>query len=347
MRYLIDITQRQSDRIQELLDKGQYASFSQFVSTAIENQFSLEDDTSNMAGAIIKESKHLNSQPVLNPHSQTKSFEYLKANTLSEITRFLKQPSFNEIVLSTQKLKESEVWIWGQINKIFPVKIGVRVLHKNSFNGGGVELNHFLDSAAKYASEIGSIIKNYEKNENKDRDDKISAGLPLSADEKSQIRYKYQFLAYLRRDNILDGAMAILRFCNIERKNGKIFIGLTQSGYDFSSLINPVLDEGDLDTSLSRQEVDYYINYIKNNVNSEYTAIIWMIRRINEGINDRESLNKELLEDYGKIWKCSEMVINTQRAGLIARMFELGLISKEKDGVRVTYKLTNLSKSLI
>jgi len=34
-------------------------------------------------------------------------------------------------------------------------------------------------------------------------------------------------------------------------------------------------------------------------------------------------------------------VINTQRAGLMARMFELGLIEKEKDGVKVSYKISN------
>ena len=56
--------------------------------------------------------------------------------------------------------------------------------------------------------------------------------------------------------------------------------------------------------------------------------------------------NKDLTpEDYiGEIWSASDAVINTQRAGLMARMFELGLIEKKKMGVRVFYNISEKGK---
>ncbi len=39
MKYLIDLSQRQAQKIQQFLDAGQYQSPNQFIITAIENQF--------------------------------------------------------------------------------------------------------------------------------------------------------------------------------------------------------------------------------------------------------------------------------------------------------------------
>jgi predicted transcriptional regulator len=54
-----------------------------------------------------------------------------------------------------------------------------------------------------------------------------------------------------------------------------------------------------------------------------------------------------LKKEFGGIWAASDAVINTQRAGLMARMFELGLIEKEKDGVKVNYKISDKGKSFL
>ncbi len=48
MRYIIDISPKQSQAIHQYLEKGYYGSLSQFVITAIENQLSLEESDSNV-----------------------------------------------------------------------------------------------------------------------------------------------------------------------------------------------------------------------------------------------------------------------------------------------------------
>jgi len=123
-------------------------------------------------------------------------------------------------------------------------------------------------------------------------------------------------------------------------------IGITESGLKFSSIINPVLDNNDFDMSLNEEESLFYINHIKENVKGEYAAIQWMLEKIKSEKNTRELLNIEIEKTYGKVWKATDAVINTQRAGITARMFELGLIEKEKDGIRVKYEVSENGEKL-
>lgn len=338
MRFLIDLSQRQAAKIQHYLDSGEYISINQFIITAVENQFGLEDNQLDQVGIpATLESIHTISNPL-------KINKVLEAYRISDMDNFyaaIDPPTFEQTVLSTQKLPEKDTWIWGQINKIFPVKLGLRVLQKNLGQKRSMDLNEFLETAAYEVAEIGNIIREYEKKNNKERNEKISAGLPQSSDEKSQTRYKFQFLAYQRKDDLLDGAMAILKFCNLEKKNGKTFIGLTDAGAKFSNELNPVLDKGDLDNSLSDQEIEFYLNHIKKHIINEANAIKWLLTKINSGINERNKLNQELRKDYGSKWNATEVVINTQRSGLTARVFELGLLEKEKHGIYVSYKITD------
>jgi hypothetical protein len=340
MKYLIDISQRQAQKIQKYLDEGQYMSISQFIITAIENQFNLEEDVLpiDLVGKDELQKAH---HSVSNPVHLTTALEAYKITDMQNFYAAISPPKFDQIVLSSQGLPEKDVWIWGQVNKIFPVKIGLRILQKNLHKKQSIELNEFLETAAGEAAQIGNIIREYETRNNKERNEKISAALPQLSDEKSQSRYKFQFLAYQRKDGLLDGAMAILRFCNLEKKNGKTYIGLTEWGANFSNEINPVLDNGDLDNSLSTQEIEYYLNHISRNVIGESLALKWLLDKINKGINDRTLINHQLSKDYGAIWgDVTDAVINTQRSGLTARAFELGLIEKEKNGIYVTYTIT-------
>ena len=63
----------------------------------------------------------------------------------------------------------------------------------------------------------------------------------------------------------------------------------------------------------------------------------------------RERINKELKKEFGQIWSASDAVINTQRSGLMARMFELDLIDKDKKGIGagVIYKITDRGKTFL
>jgi hypothetical protein len=345
MRYLVDITPKHAQLIQKQLDKGNYVSLSQFISTAVENQLSLEEN--DIQGLvpyqpIVEELKTDYAVPERNVKID---FEKYRLINISGNAVTIDSPEFKNLVFASQKIPENKVWIWGQINKIFPVKLGLRILHQLLSVNQSMELSEFLDIAAREAIIVGNKIKEYEKANNKMRDEKISAALP-SSDEKSQNRYKFQFMAYKRKDKLLDGAMAIMRFCNVYEEKKKQMIGITEPGLKFSTISNPVLDNDDFDLSLNEEESLFYINHIKENIKGEYAAMRWILEKIDGGKDTRELLNNEIEKTYKKIWDATDAVINTQRAGITARMTELGLIEKEKNGIYVKYRVSEIGKKL-
>jgi len=344
MRYIIDITPIQAKTIQKYLEKGNYGSISQFISTAIENQLALEENDVNEL-MPYKPTPEIQRTPNHVAVIAPGNFEKYCLKNIPGFNAVIDAPEYKNLVYASQSIPENQAWIWGQINKIFPVKVGVRILHQLLATKQSIELNEFLEIVAKEAAFIGDKIREYETKNSRMRGEKISPALP-STDEKSQNRYKFQFMVYLRKDGLMDGAMSLMRFCNVYEEKKKQMIGITESGLKFSSIINPVLDNNDFDMSLNEEESLFYINHIKENVKGEYAAIQWMLEKIKSEKNTRELLNIEIEKTYGKVWKATDAVINTQRAGITARMFELGLIEKEKDGIRVKYEVSENGEKL-
>jgi hypothetical protein len=354
MRYLVEISQRQSEKIQDLIRRGLYINFAQFISTAIENQVYIEESNSLFMKnnqKIRKSSKH----PLIQGDPRIKKIEHPFFDMTIEISDYniklidnhpktVLMPAFEELS-SYSGADEEQVWLWGQINKILPVKIGLRILYKLIGSNEWVDLEQYIDKSAKVAAVIGTFIRKYEEEKNKLRDEKISAGLPGSNEYKSQMRYKTHFLVNRRSDGKLDGAMCFLRFVNISNdRKGNAMIGITEPGSKFAMLENPVIDKNDFESSLSLEEKNFYLDHIKRNVRGEYSSIIWLLNILSKDIHEREIINSEIKKTFGEIWKASDPVINTQRAGLMSRMFELDLIEKEKKGIRVSYNMSQYGR---
>jgi len=348
MRYLVDVTQKQADEIAKLINVGKYQTVAQFILTAIENQIYIENTGSEPLSSIVaarKDSDSLNkSDLVVIKDSRNIALVEIKSQP-----KTVAAPDFSGLAASLYKTKEENCWLWGQTNKIFPVKIGLRVLYAIIGSEQWLDLEEFKEKAADIAAGYGTAIRKYEDKKNKIRDERISAGLPDEKEFKSKFRYKGHFLAYMRKDGKLDGAMPFLRFANLNKdEKGKIFIGLTEPGLNFARIENPVIDHNDFEKSFSQTEIDFYLDYISKNVKGEASAIKWVLNKITNGINDRNSINKELNREIAPSWgETSEAVVNTQRAGLMARMFELGLLQKKKEGITVAYIIADRGKNFL
>ncbi len=346
MKYLIDISQHHAKKIQNLVSKGDYEGIAQFIAVAIENQLYLEesglpvfaDDEKDIDISPVKENNNAQSE---------KTSVSLKLTAIQANPQVVPYPKYMQLVLGQKQGNEELFWPWGQINKILPIKIGVRILFRELGDGKKIPLDYFANLAVEEAVRIGEQLRSHEDQLRKLRDNRISAALPKVDDEKSQTRYKAQFLTYGRKDGLLDGAMALFRFANIDVESEKHMIGITKAGSDFAKIPNPVLDENNLDKSLNQKEVDFYLAHVKSHVRGEFAGIKWILTKINQGIRERESLNSELNKELAELWGASDAVINTQRAGLMARMFELGLLEKEKKGIYVTYHTSNFGKSFL
>jgi len=243
-----------------------------------------------------------------------------------------------------------------------PIKIGLRVLYVLLANanqqidfqtdGQWINLETYKEEASKVAAWFGDEIRKYENTRNKLRDGRISAGLPKTREFKSKMRYKAHFLASMRGNNTLDGAMCFLRFINlsgdVKEMKGNIMIGLTGPGANFAKLVNPVIDNNNFDQSLSDGERTFYLEHVRTHVKGESSAIKWLLNTLARGITGREAINKELKKELGEIWgNPSDQVINTQRAGLMSRMLELGLSEREKKGIKVSYSVSDKGKNFI
>jgi hypothetical protein len=149
----------------------------------------------------------------------------------------------------------------------------------------------------------------------------------------------------LTKDNIIEGAPGSLGFVDISRdENGKVSIGLTKEGFDFAFIENPVLDGENFDMILSEAEKNYYINHVLNNVKAEANAMILVLSSIKNGANNPDLLN-EKIKFLNNSW--SDDIVNTMKVGLVSRLFELNLIIKQKQGLRVKYSLTIKGENIV
>ncbi|MDD5436126.1 MAG: hypothetical protein PHX20_01110 [Candidatus Omnitrophica bacterium] len=353
MRYVVDISQEQSEKINSLITAGKYQTVAQFISTSLENQIYIEQTETVHKSETINVKKKFHDK---GGHYEEDVEIYLPS-ILDSSPKLVEAPSFSQLVCSLQKVSQEKCWLWGQVNKVFPIKLGLRVLLASLKDDQWIELEAYREKAADVALAYGNKIRKHEDSQFKKRDERISAGLPHgSNDEKekwidvgSKARYKSHFLAYMRRDGKLEGAMPFLRFVNLKKdEKNTILIGLTEAGLSFARLDNPVIDNNDFENGFSEKETDFYLNHILKYVNGESGAIKWLLTVISKGINDRGSINKALKSEMSTAWEnSSDAVINTQRAGLMARMSELGLLEKEKNGVNVKYGMSKYGKNFM
>ena len=91
----------------------------------------------------------------------------------------------------------------------------------------------------------------------------------------------------------------------------------------------------------------FYINHIKENHKGEYKGTLWLLEKLKNGISTRIKINAELNKDYNSRWRFKDQVVNTQRAGLMARMTELGLIGKIKKGIKVKYLISKYGQEVL
>lgn len=387
MRYVVEITQKQADKITKLINEAKYQSVAQFILTAIENQIYLEESDSSTQSVFhnpleinssfaIKEKEHdKKGHPVIDIEIEPSLLAAIKNNP-----KTLLMPKFEELACSIKKeiiLNEEHAWLWGQVNRIFPIKLGLRVLLVMLGNDEATDLGIFKNKAGNVALAYGKMIRSRERYDNKPRDERVSAGLPIDITDskfreavaielrkskrineidnylqqeefKSTNRYKAHFLVILRKDGTLEGAMPYLKFVNLKKLNDeKVYIGLTKEGLEFAKLKNPIIDEKNFEKSLSDSEINFYLDHISKNVKGEKAAIEWLLRKINEGIIEREKIIQEITKEFNQFWNDSKDVINTQRAGLMARMFELGLINKRKEGISVTYSISDSGRKFL
>jgi hypothetical protein len=342
---------------------GNYDDPQEFVRTAIENQIRLEGETSQEAKTLkealdsVESESEIEPSPVetqsddsdLEQSQERQSDDAASADWTNETTLSLARRQYDDIptVAPPKESRLDKGPLWGQYNRIFPVKLVVRGLANALVDSSKeglpdepwLNFQPFQRRAARTAREIGTEIATHDDRAGRKRGEKLAAALPTGDDpDKSMDRFETHFIGRVEHDDELTGALPHLYFVDIVRESAQQ-IGLTDAGQEFATLPNPLLDDGvDADRSLSQEERQFYILHVQDVREEEYAAMQKVAQAIKEGDNRPTSLT-ERVAYLNPEWSNSQA--ETIRSGLTSRMYELGLVHRSQVGQRgIAYELT-------
>lgn len=340
MRYIIDIPKWLDIKIKGILSKNtsEYSGINEFIIVACENQLKLDG-------------------LVLNRNSTDQIYNAIAQKTIrKDVTPMEESEELTSIPLDTPTVAPvaprdiETLVIWGQINRIFPVKLAVRVLANIIRNSekNKIELELFEREATVTARNFGLKLSSIDKQFMRRSGKKLATGLPIGKKEElSKRRYAAHYLIHQTGKRKLIGALADLRLANIE--DGKV--GITDIGLKFAQLRNPLLEQevNNPSTPLSSKEILLYLNLIHTYLPKEEEFMKIILKTIEGGEPPRDLFLKKVQRYLTLLWNKTptEAVANTMRAGALSRMWELRLVKNEKKGRRVVYSLTENGKNYL
>jgi len=328
VRYILDIPPDIVDIIQDRINKGEYRTVQEFITTALQNQIYLIEHPIDSYNQISK-----------TDNSLLKGSEKISTEDLLKI----KPVSVNTVDPDPNRLPNTLSGFW---NKIFPVKITVRILSNLIENEKGpVLLDTLQEVASREARKIGLSLVRSEKGSGRKRGDRLFTGLPVSKNsESSRSRFKSHFVGEIR-SNKIDGMPGTLRLLDIRTGiNGKEYVSLTNLGLQFSNLENPYLDYDDKNSILSPEEKEFVINIIKNHLPEEFKEIKHLLKLINEGKNNTKDLVDSVAKDKQNF---NENQIHTYLTGQLNRMTDLDLLNRKYDGLSYIYRVSEKGNEIM
>jgi hypothetical protein len=336
MRIVVDLPEYLIDRARKLIGSDRYRDLSSFVAASIENQLTLEERGGGPETLPLTQSQE-GPQAVSTPSVPLQLALEFPSGAVPTLP-YLPRPS----EMPAQK------WPWGQINKLLPVKFAVRLLARQV---SGIEpvvpLDDFKDEAAHNARILGLWLARNDAKYDRRWGERLSAGFPIGKGKKERAslnRYAGQFVGSQRKkDGALFGALFELQFGSSHVEGTKLSVGLTEAGVQFARLPNPVLDNHDLSSPLGEEEAEFYLAHIRARVPGEVYAFELILGLIADGVNRREQLNEAIKARVGLDW--TDAVVNTQRAGAMARMSDLRILEKSRDGLKVEYRVSDRGMS--
>lgn len=356
MKVIIDIPDNLGIKVFKAVGKGHYPDLSTFFLISAENQLLLESseegilDLSKMknlyGSAIVDQKKKSIKAKEIRPDIALR-IDDLDFDLLAGLA--LEQPSFEQLNWSGAE-KEDDLWLWGQYNRIFPVKVATRLMAiaQNKANGL-LAFPAWKKDAALSARELGMWMLRNDEFLSRRRDEKLSTAFPVGKKkEKALSRFENHFLGNVKVDGDLklSGATLEMKFANVRIEGEKAYAGLTSAGLEFAKLPNKILDNSDASAeTLSNDEVEFYLSHVTMSLPGEKDAISMLMRLIGEGANTRYELDDAVRKKFPNKW--SDETSSTMRAGSMSRIFELGLIEKERKGVRVFYRLSDRGRKAI
>ncbi|MGO9270483.1 MAG: hypothetical protein ACLQOO_09560 [Terriglobia bacterium] len=242
-------------------------------------------------------------------------------------------------------------WLFGQFNKFLPVKASSRALLNLLLeNPAGIPMTEAANRISYAACGLGDYLKALDDRSQACREDALSAAFPSSTIEGGgggRLRFGNQFVASMRQDQ-LSGFPAALKLVAIDTAK-EPRLSLTKAGADFALLENPILDAPGTPAArrLTLEEIEFLLAHIIHSVPEETSAYAAILDGIQSGANTPDAVDKYLRLRFKLPTEqaITKTFLTTQRTGAISRLVDLGLLARKREGLRVTYLLTEVGRS--
>lgn len=357
----IEVTQRTKNDLESLLEIGGYRDYSEAVSVAVANQLLLHGSKATQHEIVIERTSKQEARKTPRPkldvgvpaNAAPASPGPVKAvpDMFVALDKGAKPTSFapfpNDLFAIGQEVP-ADRWIFGQHNKLLPVKATCRALARLMLadSRDRLRLEKAASEIASEAVKLGDYLRHIDEESGTHRDDALSFAFPYSDSpngDKSRLRYANQFVASFTKQGTMSGLPIELRLANRDHSRNPQLL-LTESGWQFAMMSNPILDlhmDG-TQPKFSEEEINFMIEHIRSHVPAEAFAFGAVINAVMEGANTPEklddSLEKYLPKRNDKPF--TRAFLTTQRAGVVSRMIDLGLLQRLRDGINVRYEPT-------
>lgn len=245
-------------------------------------------------------------------------------------------------------------WVLGQQNRLLPAKVNARALIRLFLESTkALPIGQTAERIAAEAAALGDYLSALDETRNAARDDALATAFPTTAEsaDKGRTRYANQFVVYQNGRGELSGLMVDLKLVNVVVQRKERLIVPTQVAWEFAKLPNPVLD-GRLDGSAEKftpAERSLLLRHIASSVPVEAFAYRAVLDAVRNGNNTPDKIDAALktyvTEDRAE--KLSQSFLASQRSGAVSRMSDLGLVERQREGVRVSYAVTKEGQAFL
>jgi hypothetical protein len=229
--------------------------------------------------------------------------------------------------------------IFGQVNRLLPVKIACRWLTTAATTDGRwPRFDAISERLADDAATVGSLLEQWDTESGRKRDELVATGLPRRGNTASKDRFLSQNIARVTRGGgVYPATICQYQFARFD----DAVIALTEQGLAFAQLENPILDKRDAKSAvtLAAEESDFLALHILAWVPAERGDMRVVLQAVKEGKTTPTELTTALRLKFPAEW--SDSVFQTHVSGLVARLGELRLMKRVWQGRNVNYELAD------
>lgn len=370
----IQCNEQTKSKLDCLFGRFGYNNYSEIVSLAVENLWLLEQEASSIDSNDPSHKAHdsldtpatglvfLNSSRGRNSGLQVRRAGRATEKKQAEIPDFFAGKGLDGFEVAAAPIVPArpedqnltiDRWIFGQYNKLLPAKASCRALmHLVTAHPDGVPLEEAAPRISEAAAVLGDYLADMDSRHEVARDNALATAFPHSGPdaEKSRIRYANQFVGSVNSHGVLSGLLSDYRLAVLAPGPGNRLIP-TRPAADFSRLANPVFDSPGTICApkFSPEEAAFLLEHIRAHVPVEAFAFKTLIQAIADGATTPDKLDEALRVHVPTETdrSLSPSFLTSQRSGALSRMADLGLIARERKGVRVRYTITPEGEAFI